>query len=162
MSEETKTMTREEVMAHEHKIQTGETDVLLDGRTTEQTWEDNLRLQKEQEEALRERGVKWAEKRDAKAAKTGDDFLSEKVEVRVADNGVTSARPVIESEIAAPSGSNPLQPESDLPQDFPAREALAAAGVNLALVKTMSDEHLLAIKDIGKASLEKIRAYFTA
>lgn len=47
----------------------------------------------------------------------------------------------------------------DLPEGFPQREALTAAGFGaLLLVTKASDEELLAIDGIGKATLEKIRA----
>jgi len=48
---------------------------------------------------------------------------------------------------------------SDLPQDFPSRDALIAGGYDsLAKVKAASDDELHAVKGIGNASLEKIRA----
>jgi hypothetical protein len=47
---------------------------------------------------------------------------------------------------------------TELPEDFPARELLIAAGYDtLDLVKNASDEDLDAIDGIGPATVEKIR-----
>lgn len=161
-TEETKTMTREELMAHEHKIQTGETNILPDGRTVDEAWTENLRLQAEQEEALRERGKQWADLGREQSPKTGEDFLKEKVEVRVSDSGAISARPVKTEADVDLSGGDPPTVPNDLPADFPSRDALYAAGVTFALVKTLDKDALLELKGIGEASADKILAYLQA
>lgn len=49
--------------------------------------------------------------------------------------------------------------ESDLPEDFPAREALIGGGFDsLAKVNAASDDELLEIEGVGAATVEKIRA----
>ena len=56
----------------------------------------------------------------------------------------------------------PEQPAlvDDLPEDFPEREALTAAGYGaLLLVSKASDDDLRAVKGVGKATLKAIRDY---
>lgn len=68
---------------------------------------------------------------------------------------VTQPAPVV----VEPPAPVELEPVDDLPEGFPQREALTAAGFGaLLLVTKASDEELLAIDGIGKATLEKIRA----
>lgn len=58
-----------------------------------------------------------------------------------------------------PTTPTPVVETDDLPADFPQREALTAAGFGaLLLVAQATDDELLAIEGIGKATLEKIRA----
>jgi len=58
-----------------------------------------------------------------------------------------------------PPTPTPVVETDDLPADFPQREALTAAGFGaLLLVTQATDDELLAIEGIGKATVEKIRA----
>jgi hypothetical protein len=70
----------------------------------------------------------------------------------------------VEPELAeppTPPEPEPLpQPVDDLPEDFPEREALTAAGYGaLLLVSKASDDELRAVKGVGKATLKAIRDY---
>lgn len=162
MSEKTISMTREEVMASEHKIQTGESSILPDGRTVSEAWQENLKLQTEQAEKLAERGEaqRGRDNFGGFSQKSGEDFLKEQVEVRVAKTGAVSASRV-ETEIAARAAAeSPARlPANDLPEDFPMRDALYAAGANLSVIKTLNKESLVELKGIGDAAAEKILDY---
>lgn len=162
MSEQTKAteMTREDFMALEHQIQVGAVETLPDGRSVKEAQADLKQLQIEQDAAIAEKGAKWVEKA---AKKNGGDYLLEKVQVRVAENGAISARPESETAVAATgnaSTSDSKTPASDIPADFPGREALIAGGVVLLEnVGNLDKEHLMTIKGIGEPTAEKILAY---
>lgn len=51
------------------------------------------------------------------------------------------------------------QPETDLPNDFPMRDVLRGLALNLAEIKTLDREGLIALKGIREKSADKILAY---
>lgn len=58
---------------------------------------------------------------------------------------------------AAPAAENAAPPPSDLPDDFPGRKYLVAAGyTTLAQVRQLSIDDLIAIKGIGTRLAEQI------
>lgn len=139
-------MTRGEFMKAEHLVQTGQSETLPDGRNVSEVQKNLASLQKEQEEALRER---------FKSDDAGTDYFNQTVEVTIFDNGATSARPLSES-----VAQKPPSPASDIPGDFPGRDALIAAGVaNLEQVSKLDAQALVGIKGIKDATAEKILAY---
>lgn len=157
----TKEMSREDFMNAEHQVQTGATDVLPDGRTIGEVQKTLSDLQKKQEKELLERD----EKRRAKQAQgktdagAGDDFLKQKVEVAVAENGATIASPVVEKTVETPSSTSD-EPENDLPADLPGRRALLAAGItSLEKVASFDRETLLGIPGIKDATADKVLSY---
>ncbi len=152
-------MTRAEFMKAEHALQTGETDVLPDGRKVSEVRESLFALQKQQEEDLKKRGqerrARYVESKGETLTKS--DFLSEKLEVVVQESGATSARPLtetVEEEIPPPP------PANELPHDFPGRSRLIAAGfTTIEAVKKLKKPALLKIEQIDEAAAEAILAY---
>jgi len=114
MSTETKEMTREEFLRAEHELQMGITDKLPDGSDLKDVQKNIAKLQKEQEEALRARDDRNRAKPEGETA----NYLSEKVEVTVAENGVMTASAVVETPVKTDDWT---EPENDLPADLPGR-----------------------------------------
>lgn len=52
--------------------------------------------------------------------------------------------------------------DSDLPEDLPGREAFVQAGLSFEQVKALNEEQALAIKGIGKKTLEAMSAWAEA
>lgn len=140
------TMTREELMKYEHEIQTGQRDTLPDGTKIADVQKG---LQALQEKQTAEDAEKYAQKTEEKT-----DFLQETVTVHVAENGTISG-------ISAEETQTPVdQNSSDLPEDFPGRKALIAAGVSmLEKVAKLDLDGLKAIPGIGDATAEAILAF---
>jgi hypothetical protein len=85
------TMTRAELAAHEHKLQTGETDVLPDGRTIAEVFAENQKLQAAQEAEILANG-------ELEFPSTDGEYDNQKLLVTVSDSGAISARPIVEDE----------------------------------------------------------------
>lgn len=146
-------MTREEFQEAERKIQLGISDTLPDGRKVSEVQKNLEATQLAQEKERREKYMP----KPKEASKT------EKLEVLVAENGSISARPpaaAVKEKSVAGGGGDDSSPESDLPQDFPARDKLIAAGVtSLEMVAGLKHEDLTGISGIKDATAEKILSY---
>lgn len=155
MSNENKTieMTREESMQIEHEIQTGVRTTLPNGQDLKEFQENMFAKQREQEA---ERGKK--ETYDAESQSVETVTENQKVNVFVAENGAISARPV--QETAANQTVDSTAGQSDLPEDFPGRKELIAAGIILLeTVAKLDKESLKSVKGIGDRAAELILNY---
>jgi hypothetical protein len=137
-------MSPEDFQQMEREIQLGVRTTLPDGREIADVQKESEKRQLEQEKERREKYLPAPVDSDA----------PKNLEILVAENGAMSARPIteaVEEKVAVAV--------SDLPENFPARDVLVAAGINLETVASLDREALLGIKGIGEKTADLILDY---
>lgn len=128
--------------------------VMPDGRTNKEIWE----AQAEKDEADREEAREF----ERRSIEANTSRVAE-VALRVEEGGHVVASAVGETPAATQlvktdEGAPPHVAGEELSEDFPAREALAAAGYTLrSQLAALGDEELTAVSGIGPATAAKIR-----